>query len=373
MSLSTAQKPRLLLTAIALFAFAFASWSAPTTSHAQRPAKTVKATKGAKGGRIVRAKAAVKRALSRKSSRKIRPKAKTKVSGFARVKKGLTLRPSVREKNTNAKAALASGQLATAANISTQSGVRNSSGQFTKGGLKLSIRERFSNWRANRAVRKSAVSLAKSRSKKGNLEGTADALLALNTLQTSGKLGFFARWQKARVTNKVFRNLKKASRKSLQNGQVDAAGQSFLFATGLKPGSKAATKLAKTLVKDSFKLAKNFSKSGQPDLTYSVLNMAASISAEANIKFADKKAQTIVDSALTKAIPGYTKMAQKAYKSGDVAQAVSLLAEARAIQRGNTVKVSGSVKRAQAGLVKNLGPALTSFESAQAAQAQPGA
>ncbi len=369
MSLAT-RKPFLLAT-LAFFAFSFLAWQAPQSVHAQRPGKAVKATKAAKPGRAVRMTRAVKKALQRKKNSKVRPVKAKKVSGFARVKKGLVLRASVRAKNTNAKSAIANGQLASAANLSTKTGVRNSKGQFTKGGLKLSIRERFSNWRANRAVKNAAFSQAKSRSKNGNLEGTADALAALNTLQASGKLGFFARWKKARVTNKVFKNLKSAARNSLKSGQVEAAGQTFLFATGIKPGTKAASNLAKTLVKDSFKLAVTFSKSGQPELTYSVLNMAASISAEANIKFSEKKAQKIVDAALTKAVPAYTKMAQKAYRSGDVTQAVSLLAEARSIQRGSAVKASRSVKRTQAKLVKNLGPALTSFEAAQAQQAQP--
>jgi len=372
MSQHTSLHTRFLLIGLATFAFAFLSWQTPQDAEAQRGTRTAKVTTkaGAKTGRAGKLKSAVKKALSRKSSRTPRAASKQKTTGFARVKKAATLRDSVRVKNTNSKSALAQGQLASAAKLSTQSGARN--GQFTKGGLKLTIRERFSNWRANRAVKKAAFKQAKSRSKKGNLEGTADALAALNTLQASGKLGFFARWKKARVTNKVFRNVKRSARMSLKNGQVEAAGQSFLFATGIKPGSKAATKLAKTLVKDSFKMAKKFSKSGQPELSYSVLNMAASISAEANIKFSEKKAQNIVDSALKKAIPAYTKMAQKAYRSGDSTQAVSLLAEARAIQRGNNIKLSRSTQKTQSKLVRNLGPALSSFEAAQA-QAQPGA
>ncbi len=360
--------PRFFVTTLSVLAFVLLSWQQPELANAQRVrGKTARTSARAKTAKRVKARAGLGTRIKTAS----KSRAKKTAKGFASLTR--SPRASVKTKNAAAKTAVKEGQLSAAAAISTRSGARNAKGQFTKGGAKLTIRERFSNWRATRAVRKAAFSQAKSRSKKGNLEGTADALAAVNTLQAAGKLGLFGKWKKARLTRKVFNNIKSSARKSLKSGDVDGATQSFLYATGIKPGSKAATKLAKTLVKDSFKLAKSFSKAGQADLSWSILNMASGISAEANIKFSEKKAQTIIDSAFKNAVPAYTKMAKAAYKRGEIAQSVSYLAEARSIVRGGTVKPSRSVMRAQAKLVKNLGPALTSFEAAQAAQSQPAA
>ena len=280
------------------------------------------------------------------------------------------MRPGVKSQRAEAKANVKNGQLTNAAVVISRSALRKANGQFAKGAKKVSIRERFALWRGTRAVKRSAIKQAKGRSAKGDVQGTADALNALIVLESAGKMGIFAKWQKSRATKKAFKNLNRSAKDSLRRGEVDAAGQSFAFAAEIA-SPRQTKKAANKLVKESFKLAKTYSKSGNPDLTWKVLEMASAIANRGGSKFSEKKAQKIVDQSFVKALPILTTAAAKAYKSGDVDQSIQLLAEARAIQGGGNAKASRKVLRQQKRLVKKMGPRLAEFEAAQvAAQAE---
>ncbi len=350
-------------TALLLLAFVLLAWHQPTLAHANRAAVTKAKTK-----QSVRP---VKAAKTR-SRAKVRPSAR-KATGFARLGKktaaAFKMRASVKAQKNNTKANLKSGQLTNAAVEVSRSPLRNTKGQFVKGPTKASIRERFALWRGARAVKKSAIKQAKGRSKKGDVQGTADALNALIVLEGSGKLGVYARWQKARATKRAFKNLNKSAKNSLKRGEVDAAGDSFAFAAEIASSPRQVKKAANKLIKESFTLAKTYAKSGNPDLTWKVLEMASAIANRGNAKFSEKRAQKLVDQSFVTALPVLTTAATKAYKSGEVDQAVQLLAEARAIQANSSAKPSRSVTRQQTRLQKKLGSRLSEFEGAQAAQA----
>jgi hypothetical protein len=351
--------------AFLLLAFVLLAWQHPATASANRAGQT-----RAKAKQTVRP---VKAAKTR-SSAKVRPSAR-KASGFAKLRgktsAAFKLRPGVKSQRAEAKANLKNGQLTNAAVVISRSALRKANGQFAKGAKKVSIRERFALWRGTRAVKRTAVKQAKGRSAKGDVQGTADALNALIVLESAGKLGVFAKWQKSRATKKAFKNLNRSAKDSLRRGEVDAAGQSFAFAAEIASSPRQTKKAANKLVKESFTLAKTYSKSGNPDLTWKVLEMASAIANRGGAKFSEKKAQKIVDQSFVKALPILTTAATKAYKSGDVDQSIQLLAEARAIQGGGTAKASRKVLRQQNRLVKKMGPRLAEFEAAQlAAQAE---
>jgi hypothetical protein len=345
-----------------LFAFFLLAFQEPSLANANR-GRVVKTGVGTKAARPVAA-------ARTKATAKVRPAARKIAKGFAKLGKktvaSVKLRNSIRAKRSETNFALSRGELSVAAVEVSRSPLRNAKGQFVKGPKKLSIRERFALYRTTRAVKKAALKQTKGRSKSGDLQGTADALQALGVLEAKGKLGVFGRWQKARATKRAFKNLNKAARSALKRGEVDAAGQSFAFAAEMGVSARQTKKTAKALVKESFTLAKAYAKSGNPDLTWKSLEMAAAIAVKGGAKFSEKKAQALVDKSFVNALPVLTKAARKAYKSGELDQAIQMLAEARAIQRGGSAKPSRSVIRQQNRLVRNLGPRLNEFEAAQA-------
>ncbi len=349
-----------------LLAFVLLAGQHPATADANR-AGQVRAAKTKQTVRPVKA-------AKTRSTAKVRPSAR-KASGFAKLgkktKAAFGMRAAVKGQRADAKANLKNGQLTNAAVIISRSALRKANGQFTKGPKKVSIRERFALWRSTRAVKRSAIKQAKGRSAKGDVEGTADALNALIVLEGAGKLGIFSKWQKSRTTKKAFKNLNRSAKDSLRRGDVDAAGQSFAFAAEIAKSPRQTKKAANKLIKESFTLAKTYAKSGNPDLTWKVLEMASAIANRGGAKFNEKKAQKIVDQSFVKALPILTTAAAQAYKAGDVSQSIQLLAEARAIQgNGGTAKASRKVTRQQNRLVKKLGPRLAEFEAQQMAAQQ---
>lgn len=340
------------------------AWQQPSLASANRARGTAAKTS------VRPVKAARAKAHTQNQTR-VRPSSR-KATGFAKFGKkvaaSLKMRSSVRTQNAQAQSALRSGQLSTAATTITRSPLRNAKGHFTKGPKKLSPRERFAHWRGAQAVKRAAIKQAKGRSENGDIQGTADALHALEVITAKGgKPGLFARWKKARVTKHAFQNMNKSAKNSLQQGDVDAAGQSFAFAAEMGVSARQTKKTAKNLVKESFTLAKAYAQYGNPQLTWNVLEMASAIATKGGAKFSQKKAQALVDRAFTKALPVLTTAATDAYKNGDVNQAVQLVAEARAIAQAGSAKPGRSVLRQQKRLVKNLGPNLTDFEASQAA------
>lgn len=341
-------RPSLLVVAVVALA-----WHAPGLASANRSARQAKPA----------------------ATSKVQVRAAGKTTSAARradkpVTTQLKLRTAVRSQTKTTKSALSEGHMQKAAIESSRSPLRNAKGQFVAGPGKLSFRERFALWRVNTAVKRGALKMVAERSANGDLGGTADALNALAVLETRGKLGAFGRWQKARASKKAFRNIERSASRSLQRGDVEAAGQSYMFAADLRPGSRAARKMASKLIGESFKLAKSYAKTGQPQPAWSVLQMGAAIASEGGAKFNEKKAQKLVDTAFRNALPVLTANAQRAYKSGDLSQATALVAEARAIERNGNARPSASVARQQKRLVAKLGPSLTQFEAAQAEAAQ---
>tara|TARA_R110002096_G_scaffold433381_2_gene652009 strand:- start:57642 stop:58742 length:1101 start_codon:yes stop_codon:yes gene_type:complete len=353
---------------IVLVAFALLAFHQPEVVEAQRYRPATK-----QAGKAKKSPRAAHRATARTKSKQFARPRTARPSGFARlgkkVRTSITLRDSVRTKTAATKAALGTGQLAAAAVEVSRSPTRNAKGQFVKGSQKLSTRERFAMWRSTRAVKKAALKQAKGRSAAGDVQGTVDALQALEVLESSGKLGVIARWQKAKATKKAFRNSRRSASKALKSGDLDTAGQNFALASELSPGSRTSKKMAATLMKESFKMASLYAKSGNTELTWNVLEMASAIAAEGGVKFSEKKAQKIVETAFVKALPILTKTAEQAYKAGNIEQAVASLAEARAIAGSGSVKTSRRVTKKHARLAKKLGPRLLRFEQAQA-QAQ---
>ncbi len=350
---------------IILIAFALLAFHQPELAEAQRYRPTTrKATKAKKFPR------AAQRASARaKSKQVVRPRA-ARPSGLARFGKGLrasvAMRGSVRSQTKTTRDALASGHLTAAAAEVSRSPLRNAKGQFVAGPKKVSIRERFALWRSTRAVKRAALGQAKGRSAAGDVEGTVDALQALEVLEAKGKLGVVGRWKKARATKRAFKNSRKSASTALKSGDLDTAGQNFALASQLSPKARASKKMASSLVKESFQMASQYAKTGNAQLAWNVLEMGAAIAQEGGAKFSEKKAQKIVEAAFVKAIPVLTKAAEQAYKAGDVQQAVASLAEARAITRMGTAKPSRRIAKRQKRLAQKLGPRLQQFEQAQA-------
>jgi hypothetical protein len=349
--------------AFILLAFFLLAWQQPAPASAQR----------AGSPRAAKTKQAVRpvKAAKTRTRTNVRPSARKAVVTLGK-KTGaaLKMRASVKAQTKTTRSNLKNGQVTNAALEISRSPLRNAQGQFVQGPKKVSIRERFALWRSTRAVKRTAIAQAKGRSAKGDVQGTADALNALIVLESGGKLGIFARWQKTRATKKAFKNLNRSARESLGRGEVDAAGQSFAFAAELASSPRQNKKAANKLIKESFALAKTYSKSGNPDLTWKVLEMASAIANRGGAKFSEKKAQKLVDKSFVAALPVLTTAAAAAYKSGEVDQAVQLLAEARSIQQGGSAKASRSVTRQQKRLAQKLGPRLVEFEAQMAAQAQ---
>ncbi len=356
-------------TFIVLVTFALLASFQPGYADAQRYRPVTK--KAIKAKTFPRA---AQRAKARANSKRVvRPRA-SRPSGFARLGKGLrasvAMRGAVRSQTATTKDALASGQLTAAATEVSRSPLRNAKGQFVSGPKNISMRERFALWRSTRAVKKAALKQAKGRSAAGDVQGTVDALQALEVLESKGKLGVVARWQKAKATKKAFKNSRKSASNALKSGDLDAAGQNFALASELSPGARSSKKMAKSLVKESFQMAAQYAKTGNTELTWNVLEMAAAIANESGVKFSEKKAQKIVDVAFVKALPVLTKAAEQAYKAGNFEQAVASLAEARAIASSGTAKPSRRVSKKHAKLAKKLGSRLVKFEKAQATQLQ---
>ena len=229
---------RSILILAALFAFGSL---APETALANNRVAATKKAAPAKAGSKAKAKSNALRARRVGASMK---------SGAARLGRAATgslkLRSQVRVKNQKARAALSEGRLNAAAKALTKKANRNEKGQFTAALGKLSIRERFALWRTTRKVKRTAAKQARGRAKKGDLHGADDALKALATLEAGGKLGPVSRWwHKARTNKKVFKITAKKARKSLRSGEVDAAGAEYVFAAGIKPGSRQSKKLAR--------------------------------------------------------------------------------------------------------------------------------
>ena len=264
--------------------FALLAFCQPSLVEAQRYRATTK--KAATAKKFPRA---AQRASARaKAKQVVRPRA-NKPTGLARLGKRMSasvaMRASVRTQKENAKVALNSGQLTAAATIAARSPLRNAQGQFVKGPQKASLRERFALWRSTRAVKRSAIKQAKGRSAAGDVHGTVDALQALDVLEANGKLGVIGRWQKAKATKKAFRNSRKSASKALKSGDVETAGQNFALASQLSPGSRTSKKMAASLMKESFKMASLYAKTGNTELTWSVLEMGAAIAGEGGVKF----------------------------------------------------------------------------------------
>lgn len=354
---------------IVLFAFALLTVHQPGLVEAQRYRPTTK--KAAKAKKFPRA---AQRASARATAKQVvRPRA-SKPSGFARARKGarasVAMRSSVRSQTSKTKDALASGQLTAAAAEISRSPLRNAKGQFVSGPKKVSMRERFALWRSTRAVKRAALKQAKGRSAAGDVQGTVDALQALEVLEVKGKLGVVGRWKKAKATKRAFKNSRKSASNALKSGDLDTAGQNFALASELSPGARSSKKMASALVKESFQMASQYAKTGNTQLAWNVLEMANAIAQEGGVKFSEKKAQKIVDTAFVKALPVLTKTAEQAYKAGDMNQAVAALAEARAIASTGTAKPSRGVARRQSKLARKLGPRLQQFEQRQAAEQQ---
>ncbi|MCP4448635.1 MAG: hypothetical protein GY811_25355 [Myxococcales bacterium] len=353
-----------------LIAFSLLAFHEPGLVEANRykaATKKVSNVKRARPALAVRQKA---RALAKTRKRTSAARPSRLSAAGKKLRAGLTLRSAVRGQTGKTKKALRAGDLTGAAAEIGRSPLRNAKGQFVKGPQKLSMRERFAVWRTTRSVKNAALKGAKVRSKLGSVEGTADALNALTVLEAKGKLGVYGRWQKARVTKRAFSNVRKSASSSMKAGDLEAAGRNFAFAAELRGGGRQTKSMAKELVKEGFKMAKAYSKAGDSQMTWDVLEMVANIAHEGGADFNTKLAQTLVNKSFTNALPELTKGAEKAFKAGEMSRAISMLAEARSIQRTGNAKVSRSVAKRQVRLVKRLGVRLHEFEAAQAAQQQ---
>ena len=351
---------------LVFIAFALLAFHEPSLAEAQRFRP---AAKKAANGQRVRPGAKVRQKARTTALKKIR----LEFSRTRRVNElgGLvSLRRSVREKNRIARERLRANDLAGAATEAGRSSLRNTKGQFVAGAKKLSVRERFAVWRTTRAVKNAALKGAEKRSKLGSIEGTADAVNALAILESKGKLGVVGRWQKARATKRAFSNIRKNASRALKAGELEAAGQNFAFAAELRPGTRQTKSMAKNLVKESFQMAAAYAKAGDSQLTWNVLEMAAAIAQEGGAKFSNKNAQKLMNKAFANALPVLTKSAESAFKSGEVDQAMGMLAEARMIRSTGTAKASRRVAKRQDRLAKKLGPRFQEFEAAQAAAQQ---
>jgi len=317
---------------------------------AARPTPTAKATSPSQRGKTLSA-----RLFSRKAKRGA---AKSKEPG------ALTKRQLVKDRGNQVDKALKNGRMEAAAERVTASMNRSSNGQYMKNGItKMTIRERFAMWRAARKVRKASLSEAKSRAKAGDVEGTRDALSALAALEANGKLGIVARWQKRRAENKAFRYTVRAAADAVKAGDGARARELQDFALDIKGEGKKTRSAMRSLSKDSFELARAYSKAGNPAATEEALEMAHDFLMSSGAQLTERQAKRLnkdVDKiavrAYSNAAANLIKEAGALYKTKAFDDAAIKLAEARHFGRVAKLDTSRSTRRAEAPLVRKLGP-----------------
>jgi len=292
------------------------------------------------------------------------PAAKTSQPGM------LTKRQMVVDRGNQARKNVKNGRMEAAAERVTASMTRDSKGRFMKDGIaKMTIRERFAMWRAARKVRKASITEAKQRAKAGDVEGTRDALKALEVLEANGKLGIVARWQKRRAENKAFRYTVGAAADAVKTGDGARARELQDFALEIKGEGKKTRSAMQSLSKDSFELASAYAKAGNPAATEEALQMAHDFMVASGVELTPRQAnrlnrdvEKIALRAYSNAATSLIKEAGVQYKAKAFDDAAIKLAEARQLGRMAKLDTSRSTRRAEARLVRKLGPRLETVE-----------
>jgi hypothetical protein len=221
----------------------------------------------------------------------------------------------------------------------------------------MGLRERFSTWRAERAVRKAAFRMTKARSKAGDAIGTRDALDGLSVLKDAGRLGTFQRWRAARARGKAFKRAASIGRKAARHGDLARAMENYELARDMRGAEHSrVAKTARKIYDGSFKTAKRMAKTGDTQSTWDALQYAATIADRANLQFDQARADKMMQKAFTKAVPVLVKTAKYHYKNGAHDHAAAALFEAIEIQREMGVKPGMITRNRQRRLTQRLMP-----------------